>query len=95
LKVIGRSPDTNLSPSTFERNRRRQWAISSLDMTLEERELESARRRLLARMEEPQGHQSLAEIRQELRAIDAEMEHLKKVGQILPPGSGLISPAGA
>jgi hypothetical protein len=48
-------------------------------MTNRERELESARRILLERMQEPQGHQSLSEIRQELRAIDAEMENLKKV----------------
>jgi hypothetical protein len=48
-------------------------------MTNRERELESARRMVLERMQRPQEHQSLSEIRQELRAIDAEMENLKKV----------------
>ena len=43
-------------------------------MSKRERELENARSGLLKKMLEPQGHQSLSEIRQELRAIDAEME---------------------
>jgi hypothetical protein len=47
-------------------------------MSKRERELENARSVLLKRMQESQGHQSLSEIRQELRAIDAEMDHLKK-----------------
>jgi hypothetical protein len=50
-------------------------------MTERERELESARRRLLKRMQKPQGHQNLCKLRQELRTIGSEMEHLKKVGQ--------------
>jgi hypothetical protein len=52
-------------------------------------ELENARSRLLKKMQEPQGHQSLSAIRQELRAIDAEMEHLKKSA---PKGSPFESP---
>jgi hypothetical protein len=39
-------------------------------MSKRERELENARSVLLKRMQESQGHQSLSEIRQELRAID-------------------------
>jgi hypothetical protein len=51
-------------------------------MTKRERELENARRILLKRMQEPQGRQSLSELLHELRAIDAEMAHLrKKVGR--------------
>jgi hypothetical protein len=58
-------------------------------MSKRERELENARSVLLKKMQESQGHQSLSDIRQELRAIDAEMEHLKKIG---PRGSPFGSP---
>jgi hypothetical protein len=47
-------------------------------MTKRERELENARRILLNRMQEPLGRQSLSELRQELRAIDAQLEHFRK-----------------
>jgi hypothetical protein len=50
-------------------------------MTERERELESARRTLLNRMQKPQGHQGLSAIRQELRAVDAEMEAFEEAGR--------------
>jgi hypothetical protein len=53
----------------------------NFQMTRREEGLEGAKRVLLERMQESQGHQSLSEIRQELRAIDAEMENLKKAGR--------------
>jgi oxalate decarboxylase/phosphoglucose isomerase-like protein (cupin superfamily) len=53
----------------------------NFQMTEREEELESAKRVLFERMQAPQGHQSLSEIWQELRAIDAEMENLKKAGR--------------
>jgi hypothetical protein len=58
-------------------------------MSKRERELENARSVLMKKMQESQGHQSLSEIRQELRAIDAEMDHLKK---LRPKGSPFGSP---
>jgi hypothetical protein len=53
-------------------------------MTERERELEDARRSILKQLEEPQGHQSLSELRQKLRAIDAEVERLKRVVPVRP-----------
>jgi hypothetical protein len=50
-------------------------------MTERERELESARRTLFNQVRNPQGYQRLSEIRQELRAVDAEMERLKRFGR--------------
>jgi hypothetical protein len=46
-------------------------------MTGRERELEEARGRILQQLDEPDGHQRLSQLRQELRAIDVEIERLR------------------
>jgi hypothetical protein len=52
-------------------------------MTSQEPELEEARRQVLQRMQEPQSRQALSQLRQELRAIDVELDNVKRIAAIL------------
>jgi hypothetical protein len=52
-------------------------------MTIGERDLESARQQILQRMQEPQSGQVLSQLSQELRAIDVELDNVKRIAAIL------------
>jgi hypothetical protein len=52
-------------------------------MTFGERELEAARQQIMRRMQNPQTHQFLSQLRQELRAIDIELDNVKRIVAIL------------
>jgi hypothetical protein len=52
-------------------------------MTIGERDLEAARQQILQRMQKPQSQQALSQLRQELRAIDIELDNVKRIDAIL------------
>jgi hypothetical protein len=52
-------------------------------MTLGDHDLDAARQQILRRMQEPQSPQALSELRQELRAIDVELDNVKKIASML------------
>jgi hypothetical protein len=52
-------------------------------MTFGERELEAARQQILQRMQNTQSQRFLSQLRQELRAIDIELDNVKRIVAIL------------
>jgi predicted metal-dependent HD superfamily phosphohydrolase len=52
-------------------------------MTIGERDLEAARQQILQRMQKPQSQQAFSQLRQELRAIDIELDNVKRIDAIL------------
>jgi hypothetical protein len=52
-------------------------------MIFGERELEAARQQILRRMRKPQSQKALSQLRQELRAIDIELDNVKRIVAIL------------
>lgn len=50
-------------------------------------DLETARQLILARMRQPQEVENFAQLQQELQAIDAELENLRKITPVNPARS--------
>jgi hypothetical protein len=48
-------------------------------MTFGERELEAARQQILRRMQKPPSQRALSQLRQELRAIDIELDNVRRI----------------
>jgi hypothetical protein len=49
------------------------------NMTFGERELEAARQQILRRMHKPPSERALSQLRQELRAIDIELDNVRRI----------------